>query len=433
MRLIIRRGNTKKYLLRLMMISLFFDAYCFTYVESFPITLFTVLSFVFILYSALRIQRIFRRSNTVQLLCGIMFFVILVFNILLTKNNEINQGNSYFSAFQAVYFVLIYLLSQRILAADEIEREINIFQKIVNISAAIGLIQIVLQVIGLSGDLWIPGHMVLGYNWTENGTGLIAAIGLHRAHAFFSEPSTYSQILGMNILLYLSKGLRKNLKIIILNGLAILASMSGTGILLIAVGIIYFLFASKNRKLHRTGWYSIVLALVVVACLYFFANSVYLIYVRRISEIFNGGNASAEMILQGWTTSSGFVRFVGVWKILVESLKEHFWIGCGIGAGEDFIKYLNYGIRYTLDNGFVRVAVETGVLGLTLYIGMIFGGFKIKNYQNSVLIIIVFVAMNFLNNTFSQNYFWGLMGYFNMINFEKCIEKDDIRHENTNY
>lgn len=430
--MVIRRGDIKQYLIRLMMISLFFDAYCFTYVGNFPITLFTVLSSVFILYSVLHVQSVVRKSNGVQLSCGLLFIVLLVVNMLVTANNGINQGGNIFAAFQSAYFITIYLLSQRMLNSHQIEREIKIFQQVANISAVIGITQIVLQVMGLSGDLWISGHMVLGYNWTENGTGMIAATGLHRAHAFFSEPSTYSQILGMNILLYLAKGPRKNIKVIVLNGLAILASMSGTGILLIAVGVIYFLLVSKDRRLHRIGWYSVVLAMAAIATIYIFANSVFMYYVRRISEIFDGGNASADMIRLGWTTSSGFVRFIGIWRVLGESLKEHFWIGCGIGAGEDFIRYLNYTIRYTLDNGFVRVAVEMGVLGVIPYIGMIVGGIKIKNYHNCALVVVVFVAMNFLNNTFSQNYFWGLMSFFNMITIKNCIQEDNVGYENTN-
>lgn len=416
MRLLIKKSKTKQYLLRLMMISLFFDSYCFTYVGNFPVTLFTILSVALIVYALLHVKSILRKSNSTQLMFGLLFVFIVFVNLFLTSNNGISKGNNTMSAFQAVYFVIIFILSQRMLSSDEIEREIGIFQKAVNIAALYGIIQIALQLIGFSGDLWIPGHMVLGYNWTANGTGLIGTTGLHRAHAFFREPSIYSQFLAVNILIYMANNPRKNMRFIVLNALAILVSMSGTGILLVAIGLIYFLIVSGNRKLQKYGLYSVAIGLAALVLLYVFANDIFMSLYLRAYEIFGGSNnVSAEMIQNGWTTSSGFVRFIGVWRVQVESMKEHFWLGCGIGTGEEFVRYLNYGVRYTLDNGFVRVAVELGVIGVLTYIGLIVGGMKEKRFRNSTLIVVVFIAMNFLNNTFSQNYFWGLMAFFNMV------------------
>lgn len=414
MRLLIKKSKTKQYLIRLMMISLFLDSYCFTYVGNFPVTLFTVLSAAFIVYAGLHIKSIIRKSNNTQLMCGFLLIFVIFVNLLLTSNNGINQGNNIMSAFQAVYFVNIFMLSGRILSSDEIEREIGIFQNVVNMAALYGIIQIALQLIGFSGDLWISGHMILGYNWTANGTGLIGSTGLHRAHAFFIEPSTYSQFLAVNILIYLANNPRKNIKLIVLNALAILASMSGTGILLVATGIIYFLIVSRDRKLQKHGLYSVAIGLAAVGILYVLANDIFMSLYLRAYELIGGSNVSTQMIQNGWTTSSGFVRFIGVWRVLGESLKANFWLGCGIGAGDDFLRFLNYGVRYTLDNGFVRVAVELGIIGVLAYIGLLIGGMREKRYRNSTLIVVILIAMNFLNNTFSQNYFWGLMAFFNM-------------------
>ncbi len=414
MRLLVKKSRTKQYLIRLMMISLFFDSYCFTYVGNFPVTLFTVISAVFIVYAGLHIRSLLRKPNSTQLMCGFLLILVIFINLLLTSNNGINQGINIMSALQAIYFVSIFMLSERILSSDEIEKEIAIFQNVVNMAALYGIIQIVLQLIGFSGDLWISGHMVLGYNWTANGTGIIGSTGLHRAHAFFIEPSTYSQFLAVNILIYLANNPRKKIKLIVLNALAILASMSGTGILLVATGIIYFLVVSRDRKLLKHGIYGVAIMISTVVILYVLANDVFMSLYFRIYELIGGSNVSAQMTQNGWTTSSGFVRFIGVWRVLGDSLKANFWLGCGIGAGDEFIQFLNYGVRYTLDNGFVRVAVELGIIGALAYIGLLIGGMREKRYRNSTLVFVILILMNFLNNTFSQNYFWGLMVFFNM-------------------
>ena len=107
MRLLIKKSKTKQYLLRLMMISLFFDSYCFTYVGNFPVTLFTILSVALIVYALLHVKSILRKSNSTQLMFGLLFVFIVFVNLFLTSNNGISKGNNTMSAFQAVYFLII--------------------------------------------------------------------------------------------------------------------------------------------------------------------------------------------------------------------------------------------------------------------------------------------------------------------------------------
>lgn len=409
----INKGGIRNTLIRLLLISIFFDAYSILYIGSYPVTMFTICAILMFLYSILNFKATFKHVPDSALVCIVLFMVYILFNMFFTVNNINIQRINVDSAMLSTFFFVLFACSFRNVSKNVFLRNIEFFQNLINIMAWYGIYQIIGQIVGLPTDLWLEGHMVEGYNWTREGTSMISSLSIHRAHAFFSEPSTFSQFLALNILIYLVRYSRKNNKKIVLNGVALICSFSGTGILLLLAGLLYFVLVSHNKRLRRIGIYSIMVGLLGSLLIYIFANDIYLVFIYRVGELFSGaGNTGIKQA--GWTTSSGFVRFIGIWKILFCALKLHPFIGIGIGKGNEFISFLNLGMRYTMDNGFVEVLTELGLIGFFLYLLVYLSSFKYRKNDYMKLLMFLMIALHFLNNTFSANYYWGLMIFFNL-------------------
>ncbi len=427
-----KNGNheLKDKLNRAMLVSVFVGSYSFFYISTYPVTFFTIITAVYLFYSFLSKWNSLRFAKKTFLICT-SFLTYIFWNYAILKST----GDVFFgkitSALLSAFFLIAYLCSSRELDDKQIKGEISFFQFLVNISAAYAIYQIIGQLLNLPlTDPWIDGHMLVGYNWTAKGTTTISvgSLNLHRAHALFIEPSICSQFLAINILIYIYYWNKKSIKYLILNGLAMILTFSGTGIILLIGGMLYLFFLSKKRQVRNNMIKAVVMGGCVLAFGLMVAPSVFAVLMKRVKELFSGaGNAS--LAATGWTTSSGFVRFVGVWTVLGYSLIQHPIMGSGIGSASKFVNSLNFATRYTTDNGFVRVCVELGLIGLSFYLLLLINHYKKVNGEFLKFLVFIFVLMNFTNEMFQQNYYWALLYFFN-IRFKRQAE--EIGHENTN-
>jgi hypothetical protein len=314
------------------------------------------------------------------------------------------------SAILCAFLFAVYLQSSREMNSMQLQAEVNFFQNIVNISAVYAIYQMIGQLIGLPFvNPWIDGYMVEGYNWTATGTTTVSLGGivLHRAHALFVEPSIMSQFLAINILIYAYNWNRRSLKYVILNALALILSFSGTGILLLIGGVAYMLLVNKSKKVKSNALKAVAVGICAIILGYAAAPSVIITLLNRVNELFSGAGNSGG-------TSSGFVRFVGVWTVLAYSLKLNPVLGNGIGSRGQFVTSLNFATRYTTDNGFVRVCIDLGVIGLFLYVLFLIHCYKNANSGLLKLLFFIIILLNFTGEPFLQSYYWALIYFFNI-------------------
>jgi hypothetical protein len=240
--------------------------------------------------------------------------------------------------------------------SDDGDRIIKFFLRIATVLAVLGIAQYALQFLVSSRflfpienfvpDTFIVQHFnhqaVLEYGKQE-----------YRANGvFLLEPSFYSQLLAVAIVAELcTQGRMIRLAIF---GLALLASNSGTGILVLAICLPLCLVAQRRWGLLLAG----MLALVGIVAVHEFVHSVRLL--SRISEF------------SVTTHSSGFSRFVGGFLLFDEFLWHDPWralFGYGAGTFASYSGRAHYGVD---EIALSKIVFEFGLVGATAYFGFLF-------------------------------------------------------------
>jgi hypothetical protein len=174
----------------------------------------------------------------------------------------------------------------------------------------------------------------------------------YRANGVFMlEPSFYSQLLAVAIIAELyAQGRMTRLAIF---GLALIASASGTGIMVLAVCLPLCLVARRRWGLLLAG----MLALVGIIVVHEYVHSFGIL--SRIGEF-------------GAEHSSGYSRFVGGFYLFDQFLWHDPWRALfGYGAGS----FTNYAARahYAADEiALSKMVLEFGLVGATAYFGFLF-------------------------------------------------------------
>lgn len=403
-------NRVKNKLIKICFVAMFFNAYQITQLGTYAVTATTIALAALIIFGFMTLPAQIKNISLSFLASEFVFFIYIVISFLYAKSRPGGIMPSLNSVMLAIFFQVALLMSLRTGTWKQSENDVHFFHKIVNIAAGYGIYQVIGQPIGLPlVNPWINGHMVEGFNWTETGTTLISGIGLHRAHALFTEPSMFSQIIAINILIYLLYDKSGSSKWILLNIIALLASGSGTGMIVLAVGVICLILMGKI-KLTSTTLETFGVLLIGFVLLQIFASDAIVSIFNRAQEIF--GSGSVNTMQAGWTTSSGYVRFFGVWKICKLAMSQAPLLGIGPGTVDQFISSLALGIRLTSDNGFVRIIIEIGLLGLLSYLVTMTYLVKQINNNNKWFFVVIFILLHFLGNTFLLDTYWILLIFF---------------------
>lgn len=396
MRIKINLSKLKSYIIKLLIICTFFDAYYVVEISTFPVTLFTLVSIVLLVFSILDM---INWKNIVIIewkhITIIIFMIYIIINFIYYKMMNV-------SAFMLIiYFIVLYLNSFRVIDQKEFRDYIKIFQKGMNLLAIYGIYQFIGRIIGLPfTDLIITNHMVEGYNWSN--TVNFMGMAIYRANAIFREPSFFAQYLAINILFYIVAFLsdeKKDLKWFGINCIALFMALSGTGILIIAfAGLIYALSVIKNRKTLKRiiGWGSIFTVGIIVLAL-FTPLGKYLI------------SRSTELFTYNKDASAGFVRFRAWTDLLKLNWKNHKLLGIGIGQSKYLVQsMMNKYFGLTL-NGFSKIVIELGVIGIILWCIFIALNFYNKECKKNMylrMMVIIIIPYMFCHETFTSNSYW---------------------------
>lgn len=399
----------------ILLISIFFDAYALFYIQSFPVTVFTITSIVFFFWQIYKGRfRIVTLTPQNTLLILFLFYLSINFIAFEFKNVT--------SFMQAIYFFVLCLLAYRKENKETFNGYCLLYQKMMIYMSIYGIYQFFGRMIGLPfTDLIIDGHMVEGYNWTN--TTYILGRTVYRSNAIFREPSYFSQMLAISLLLYISpvfKKERKNNKIwisIFLQVTAMATTLSGTGILILTIGIVIYVAKNIKNKLFWKKMMPILLAFVVV--------SIYILFATPFGSYFL--NRANELFIYDRDASSGFVRFRAWLFVVAESWNKNLFLGSGIGTGASYIfKYQQKFYGMTL-NGVARVATELGLIGVTLWCGLVLSFLRrMSNIRVScsyLSICCAIIPLILMQEAFASNLFWMFVMLLNCNLYSKNKEE----------
>lgn len=351
-------------------------------------------------------------ATSIRINYPVIFLLAYIFiNTYLLNNND-NAG----AIAQFVVLWIIFLFSYRKISVERFEKTVHLFQIVMNIMAAYGIYEFFGRIFNLPfSDPWIEGAMIEGYNWYN--AVHIGGMTVFRSNGVFLEPSIFSQYLALNILLYLLKG-RENTKNrmseIIVNVIALLFSFSGTGLLLLMIGMLFFFISKGGAKkieeiIKRNKLWVIFFGFTGIGI---FLSPVGRYLLSRLSE-FDPSNIQSI---------SAYIRFIGPFNIVREIWKTDALLGIGIGKSQDFIDL------YTLSGNrsasasracsmiFPRYAAELGIIGFILLV-LVYKVFFKRNRSSvlsyKILIIGVLVMSQLSDSAVIVNY-WLLLYMLNV-------------------
>lgn len=395
--------------------SIFFDAYALAYIGSYPITIFTLVSVLVLILSVVCTVKGYLIRRKIQMsrrdFLAFLLLIWMIINYLLMGM----QNTS--SLLLACFFVILFLFSERVTPLITFEKQIDFFQRCMDILALYGIYQFVGRINGLPFcDLIFKDHMVTGFNWSNK----ISVIGhvFWRSNAIFREPSFFSQFLAINILLYLAAILRittkKNIWLrILLNGIALILSFSGTGILILLVGgILYLIRVQKDYAVKRK--ISFLIAAAVVFCAIILNTPLGSYFIHRISELF----------VYSTNAASGYVRFRSGADALRIAWQQNFILGIGIGNVDKLVRQMANTYFGMTVNGFYRPAIELGIVGIVLWLIFIFFIWRKHNIsERAVMLQSILFPFMICHETFLSNYYWIILYLLN------CTLSDTLKEK----
>ena len=404
-------NKLKQNLIFLNLISLCFNSFAFVYIESFPVTLSVCLTAGILLIGIIEVVSYGMRFKIKFVQFMLICTLILALLIGLVSATILRFEINYTSNTLYIFYIVSFLMS-----AYQID-DVSFLKKLKRVAwaytlcSAYGIYQFIAYIFNLPlQNITWTNHMVTGFNTTN--MIIIGGTSHNRVNSIFLEPSFLSKYAAIAILilliLYKDRVIQKRNMIIFvsINTMALVFSVSGTGILLLTVcGCIYIINLVKNSLdiKSRNRLLMIVFAvLMVIWFLYSFTNEWFTYMISRTQEIFD-------------PSKSGGIRFTVPYYIMFYSFLTHFF---GVGAGNEYYAIRQYsqdfniGLSFsTLSSGYAKIGCELGLLGLIAFVGLIFS--MKKRDSKFFYLFVVLVMLNFLGGTLLQTDFWAWMFLLN--------------------
>lgn len=354
----------------------------------------------------------------------LLMIIYMPINYLIKGNGEIS------SLLIGLLCWFFYAISYRNSSEKCFEKTVSLFQNGMCILAVYGIYQFFAYQLNLPfKDPWIDGLMVTGYNWGNYIN--VGALHIRRANAIFREPSYFSQFLALNILIYFSNYIsnkyttqkRKSnvLKWIFVNVIAMIMSFSGTGLVMLIIGVICLLLLNKKAETlkfikNNIGLILLVIIITIMICI--IPNSLTKYILGRTAEF---DSSNVESI-------SGYIRMVLPYEAAIEIIKSgNFMIGCGIGNASMYISNLgsiSFLMSQEIGNTLVaamqpiipRTIAEEGFIGCIILICFFWKAWKKNNLTNSTYkaLLLGTYIMSFMHGTWSSEVYWLMLGFLNV-------------------
>ena len=302
------------FLLKFLMVFLIFgQRLCIPLVNNYQVPL-----ILFVVYLVLIILLLLKKLS-IDLKKFWLFFVSIdmIFATALVQSD--------FALTSLVYLILTYFPFSFMLKNSKRKIFFDIlsfYQKLMVIASLIGILQFLLQFMGLSYKDWLteflsPNIILKGYNTSypiEYGSSIYKSNGI-----FFLEPSYFSQYLAIAILIDVF--FFKKVGRVLIYLLALIFSFSGTGLLILAFFGLPVIFI----RMKKIKMFFLILGIIVFT--YLISSTPYAqIILQRLGEFrsFDGN-------------SSAYIRFIYPYETMFNFWNEDislFFTGVGIGLSE---------------------------------------------------------------------------------------------------
>lgn len=212
-----------------------------------------------------------------------------------------------------------------------------------------------------SFDQKIIDANLAGY-WTYHIAGRVRALSI------FSGPFHFGMFSCMMVLLslyyYMKRGKYSYLILFLISVFGVFSSMTRTNIVALFVSCLFFLFFIKAEKQKFFKVINIMLVLLVFIL---------------IIMLFNGF-LPISRVIGSFSNISGDQRFLNRfpgYKEMIGAFAKHPITGYGMGsAGDTLGKLYDWKVRFTSHNLLFKILIETGVVGLVVYLLFFLAWFK---------------------------------------------------------
>lgn len=403
---------SKNSIYKLFLIAIIFDAYCFFSIGARGITLFYVVSALFIPIGLVNLSEIVMsiKRNPYALI----MIVYMVVNHFITKSNDLN------ALFLSIFLWIFYLLSYRRVGKEYFEKSVELYQMIMNIFAIYGIYQVIGFYFEWSFvDPSLDDFMVAGYNW---GNWIsIASIRLRRANAIFREPSFFSQFLAISLLIYEKRifdgaidcGHTHKYRMyyiwFAINLLAMILTFAGSGYIMFIVGTGYLIISSKASVIMAfVRRHSLLIFVgIVILLIFFIVPNPLLSYMWGRTAEFDSTNAKSI---------SAYLRFVKPYKAMIEIISRSPIWGLGMGNAYGYITASVGNLGNSMQSALPRSFVELGLVGGILYILFMIKAWNKGNCESGsykAMLCGVYL-MTLMHGTWSSEVYWLLLGFLNV-------------------
>lgn len=278
-----------------------------------------------------------------QLVCiYLVFGAIVVASFLVNRDNEfISYASFLYVLFLSAPFTLRLTIPPAGLARSAYAFW-DAYRALMVLTAVLGLMQIALAEDFFSfRDLVPEAWRVEGYNTTNAVT---YGSSIYRANGFmFYEPSFFSQFLALAILVEMRR--HRSLPVLALFLTAIIASFSGTGIVLLALGLLMQAVAAGSLSLRRVMAALLPLLVIAVVGIYVFPD----FFLARLDEF-------------AQENSSAYIRFIAPVLYIYEAYSASLQ-GLLLGVGPGVASSVRLADLMADFPGIGKVMYEYGLLG----------------------------------------------------------------------
>lgn len=378
------------------MISTCFNAYKIVQIGTFPVTLsvLAIAAYIVVGYIGLDYGDYPDKKHiTIYLLFILLIALSIISNY---KNFDANSTLLY------VFFLTAYLFSKYRISDKKFLKIIYITTIVYTVFSLYAIYQFLAYAVDLPfSDFIIPGHMVEGFNRTN--MVYIGDIAFMRAHSIYAEPSTLSQFAAITMVFAAILFGYKYIKIyvfipiVIVNLIAMLMSVAGTGILALGVIALVFLIMCIIKRKYLVLPIIAGIALVVALIFVFISDYTIVVYIReRILEIFNprmsgGMRFVAPYVVAHWVIVNRIFGYSpGSDGMVTYYYQDHH-------PGQDYVI-----ARHAIDSGYGKIAVELGLFGVILLVILFLTLRKNSFYKYifTYMAMLLFIGGNLLHPTF---------------------------------
>lgn len=322
----------------------------------------------------------------------IMFVVWSIVSIAFVSDREYVDYEVYVNNIirLVVYFMSFVLVPRYISENNGLSNVIAGVENILIAICILGLGEFALKVMGFTPVFtFIP----------NDERGLIDIISAHegnhdRVLTIFTEPAQFAIFIGLYLsLLILANNFgvhTKNYKkAIVISFIMLILSLSLTGYMMIFTLIIMLMFGAYYKLAYNVkniAVFVLIIAIVFYAISFSGLYDEYIFY--RLTEVFNLEDGSATH------------RVLGMWEVTSVNFNDIAFAGRGFGQNESyynndplllFYRLYNPNHGSAINNVFVSILMQTGMIGLFMFIVFTFLLFK-NEYAAMILLYTVFFS-----------------------------------------